>query len=140
LKKIFPISLALLILVTNLGLTINHHYCGGELAESSFAFGEETLGCGMEKKEDNCSQEDYQNTIKQKNCCKNQYVQLTLDNEFKVSNLEESEINLYFFTSFLITYFKSPITQVDEETYLTYTPPLLKLNRQILFQSFLLYS
>jgi len=55
-KKLFSISIALLMLLSGMQLTISTHYCGGELADSKVSVLGHRASCGMEGTTDECTQ------------------------------------------------------------------------------------
>jgi hypothetical protein len=55
-KKLFSISLAFLMLISGMQLTISRHYCGGELADSKVSMAGHIASCGMESSTDECTQ------------------------------------------------------------------------------------
>ncbi len=53
-KKILAISLALIMLSTNTGLSMATHYCGGLAVKSQLVLGHESLDCGMSNMDKVC--------------------------------------------------------------------------------------
>jgi len=95
-KKILSISVALLMLLSGLQLTVSRHYCGGELAEAKASFIGHIASCGMESETDECTQPG--NHV-ESNCCNNQVSVYAVDHNFAPS-----------FTSFKA--FEQPVLQV----------------------------
>ena len=81
-KKIFSISVALLMLLSGLQLTISRHYCGGELADSKVSVLGHVASCGMESETDECTQPG--NHLKS-TCCNNKISVYSIDHNFSPS-------------------------------------------------------
>lgn len=84
-KKLFSISLAFLMLLSGMQLTISRHYCGGELADSQVSVWGHVASCGMETETDNCTPA---NTIEESDCCKNKVSIYTIDHNYSPSFTE----------------------------------------------------
>ena len=86
-KRISAFILILIYLVTSTGVTMHHHYCMGEMANSSIlADNKKNCGeCGMEKKEN-----------KENGCCtdEQQWVKIEDDQKANTSQLEISKLQL----------------------------------------------
>jgi len=95
-KKILSISVALLMLLSGLQLTVSRHYCGGELADTKASFIGHIASCGMEGETDDCAQPG--NHV-ESSCCNNQVSVYAVDHNFAPS-----------FTSFKS--FEQPVLQV----------------------------
>ncbi|HNX56894.1 MAG TPA: hypothetical protein PKO30_14980 [Prolixibacteraceae bacterium] len=95
-KKILSISVALLMLLSGMQLTISRHYCGGELADAKASFMGHIASCGMESETDDCAQTG--NHV-ESSCCNNQVSVYMVDHNFAPS-----------FTNFKA--FEQPVLQV----------------------------
>jgi len=84
-KKILSISVALLMLLSGLQLTISHHYCGGELADTKVSVTGHVASCGMEGETDDCAQPG---AHVESHCCNNQVSVYTVDHNFAPSVTE----------------------------------------------------
>jgi hypothetical protein len=84
-KKLFSISIALLMLLSGMQLTISKHYCGGELAQSKVSVLGQIASCGMESGTDDCIQPG--NHI-ESSCCNNQVSVYAVDHNFNPSITE----------------------------------------------------
>jgi hypothetical protein len=81
-KKLFSISIAFIMLLSGMQLTISRHYCGGELADSKVSLVGQLANCGMETATDECTQPG--NHIKT-SCCNNQVSFYAVDHNFSPS-------------------------------------------------------
>lgn len=81
-KKLFSISIALLMLLSGLQLTISRHYCGGELADSKVSVLGQIASCGMESTTDECTQPG--NHVKS-SCCNNKISVYGVDHNYSPS-------------------------------------------------------
>jgi hypothetical protein len=84
-KKLLSISLALLMLLSGMQLTISMHYCGGELADSKVSITGHIASCGMESSNDGCSQPE---SNMESGCCNNQVSVYALDQNYSPSFTE----------------------------------------------------
>ena len=84
-KKLLSISLALLMLLSGMQLTISMHYCGGELADSKVSVTGHLASCGMETETDNCTSA---NTIEETDCCRNKVSIYLVDQNYSPSYSE----------------------------------------------------
>ncbi|HCY40709.1 MAG TPA: hypothetical protein DHV48_05045 [Prolixibacteraceae bacterium] len=78
-KKLLSISLALLMLLSGMQLTISMHYCGGEFADSKVSLNGHIASCGMEGIVGNCT--DSESSLDE-SCCKNQISVYAIDQNF----------------------------------------------------------
>ena len=81
-KKLFSISIALIMLLSGMQLTISRHYCGGELADSKVSLVGQLANCGMETATDECTQPG--NHVKT-SCCNNQVSFYVVDHNYSPS-------------------------------------------------------
>ena len=81
-KKLLSISIAFLMLLSGLQLTISRHYCGGELAQSKVSLTGHLASCGMETATDDCTQPG--NHV-QSSCCDNKVSVYAVDQNFTPS-------------------------------------------------------
>jgi hypothetical protein len=81
-KKILSISVALLMLLSGMQLTISRHYCGGELADSKVSLTGHIASCGMEGETDDCAQPG--NHV-ESSCCNNKVSFYAVDHNFSPS-------------------------------------------------------
>lgn len=96
-KKFFSIILACLILFMGMHISFATHICGGEISSMILSFKGENATCGMEKSTTNCPNH---NTITS-NCCKNNIVSYTIDNNYNSTTSDFKEILKNIFPIFL---------------------------------------
>lgn len=84
-KKLFSISIALIMLLSGLQLTISTHYCGGEIADSKVSVLGKVASCGMESQSDDCSQPG--NHVKS-SCCNDKLSVYAVDHNYSPSFTE----------------------------------------------------
>jgi hypothetical protein len=84
-KKLFSISIALIMLLSGMQLTISRHYCGGELADAKVSLIGHVATCGMESATDDCIQPG--NHLKS-SCCNNQISVYAVDHNYSPSFTE----------------------------------------------------
>jgi hypothetical protein len=84
-KKLFSISLAFIMLLSGLQLTVSRHYCGGELADSKVSVWGHVASCGMETATDDCTQPG--DHVKS-SCCNNKVSVYEVDHNYSPSFTE----------------------------------------------------
>jgi len=139
-NKHLSFVLALLILVSNVGLAFNVHYCGGELAAISLDYKKSAPSevKKVEKEDSCCAASDEEN--EKDSCCSNSKVDLkkSISDEVIVKSFQ---LNLGVFT--FVDEWEAPIViSPAENTPKSFTPsfycdsnapPLYKLHCQYLF-------
>lgn len=126
-------------LVSNIGLTMNTHFCGGYAVESTFSLGLANLDCGMPDMEQACDSEKTDSpSIKPIPCCENQHQVLEVDENLETHS-PTIEINPDFLFAFVLVSAQPELfAHIQADKYREYTPPFPDLDRQVLFESFLI--
>ncbi len=126
-------------LVSNVGFTMNTHFCGGEAVETSFSIGLHNPDCGMPDMDRECeSIPSKEKQIKQKPCCENQHQLLQLDENADVQ-ITSIEVHPVFLVAFIHS-FVQPILFANQSLVHNsyYSPPIPDKDIQVLFQIFLI--
>ncbi len=126
--------MAFVVLLSTLSFTVEAHYCGDTLVDSSLF--QEAESCGMEMQkstdEDGCS-------VSMKNCCSDEQLVLDGQKELKSSseNLTQDQQLLVF--SFVYSYLDL-FEEFEENSsaYLDYRPPLVTHRIYKLVESYLI--
>ena len=84
-KKLFSISIALIMLLSGMQFTISTHYCGGEFADSKVSIVGHLASCGMESSTDECSQPG---SHVKSSCCNDQVSVYEVDHNYSPSFTE----------------------------------------------------
>jgi hypothetical protein len=84
-KKLFSISIAFIMLLSGLQLTVSMHYCGGELADSKVSVWGHIASCGMESVTEDCN---HASTIEESSCCKDKVSVYEVDQNYAPSFTE----------------------------------------------------
>ena len=138
-KKSIAIIVALFMLMTNVGLTLGTHFCGGKAVSTALQFGMNDLGCGMEDLDTSCDNHSELPGFNAMACCSDEIVQIQVINEYENSAKVTLANNIVFQNAFLIC---SDLLIEDADIlhaeYLDYSPPLLKQDIPILISSFLI--
>lgn len=140
-KRILSISLVLLILTGNLGLTIATHFCGGQAVMSEFTFGNEHLDCGMNDTEDSCESDRADQTVGREGCCENKYLNITGSIEDDYNPTAQFDIpNAKFVFALVGTFFRLHFPEADQKSPSLnfHPPPVLEQDFQVLYQTFLI--
>lgn len=135
-KKVTSLLLAILILVSNVGLAFNVHFCGDKIASVSSLFvGENNIKDNTSKKECCCKEDDG----KKDSCCRDKVVDLKKDTKdliFKTFSFQTDAPFILIKLSELVFAKADKIiskTNVTEYYCSPNAPPLFKLYQQYIF-------
>jgi hypothetical protein len=78
-KKLLSISLAVLMLLSGMNLTVATHFCGGSLAASKVSFSGKLATCGMENETNQCAATGLHSDT---DCCTNHVSHLNVDHNY----------------------------------------------------------
>lgn len=140
--------MAMLVFVSSTGLSIDLHYCQGQI--KSFSLIGEAESCHQQTKKVCCKKEhkichaaqSNQDDLGkcEKNCCSNKTIKVESNDEAKkLQSTELSQKQVKFLTAFVQVFLleKIDLSKIIVP-HLNYIPPLLNKNIPILIQSFLL--
>ncbi len=136
-KQVFSIAIASLVLFSSLGFSVATHYCGGKKIMSELVLADGDLSCGMIEK--TCATPSEYGFSFNKVCCENELIAVDLDDDFKLDIAQVHDAT-DFVIAFVYVFLLPNFTTSATSNTVVYSPPPLKQNRQILFQSFLLYD
>lgn len=140
-KQVFAIFLTLLMLTTNVGISLATHYCGGKAVKSSVSFTQNYLECGMTVQDEQaCEKIPETDSIKQEKCCKNTFSTFSIEDDFNNSTpasltFDDIKLEATFVFSFVQNYF---FIQEEAKVFSASSPPLIKQDKTILYQVFLI--
>ena len=77
-KTIFSILITFLILISGMQVSIDHHYCGGNLAAVKVSLTGEKATCGMEQRDSHSSNQ----ILFTSKCCKDEMLFLSWNNNY----------------------------------------------------------
>ena len=128
LNKCISLFLAFFILVSNIGLAVNVHYCGDEIATISL-----NTKFNSPASEENCCGEMEQKS----HCCKDKVVHLQKKSDQLLVNAFAFETNIFFVLPSQKPIIYSPVigfktNQTDDYYCDAHAPPLFKLYSQYL--------
>jgi len=126
-------------LVSNIGLAMNTHYCGGHAMDTSFSLGLHDLDCGMANMDEEL-EPDLSNEIqfRASACCNNEHQILQLDEDIELQSAT-TEINPVFLVAFIYTLFHPIVFTEKSISENAFDPsPLPDKDIQVLYQTFLL--
>jgi hypothetical protein len=124
-KKCTSLLLALLLLVSNIGLAVNVHYCGGQIAGISAAYNvpEAKSCCGMQ--------------MEKKSCCDNKIIKVEKKSDVvvKIFSFQIDSPIILQNGNMIVFVPKSKITQPQTTVYYcdAHAPPLYRLYSQYIF-------
>jgi hypothetical protein len=139
-RKIIAISLSLILLLSNAGLTLASHYCGGEAVGSTLMLGPGNLDCGMPEAPQNCEIPAKDTTsMEAADCCQNAFTTLEVEEQMGMEAWNITQ-NSVFAVAFAISCLDILTIAPERQNfqYLNHSPPLPRAPLRILFQSFLL--
>ena len=126
--------MALLVMLSTVSFTIESHFCGDVLVESTL-FGS-AKSCGMDLAQTKSSKED---SLEGKNCCNNEQITINGQNELNVSfdNLtNDQQIFVATFVYAYINLFEGLENEVS--SFSQYPPPLIVKNIYKLDEAYLI--
>ena len=128
--KISSFLLAFLVLFSTFSFTVEKHYCGDFLVEVSFTG--KTEGCGM--------QMEKVAQTKKKNCCKDEVHKIEGQDKLQFHKIEKISFEKQqFLTAFVISYADLFVNNESvNNLYKDFSPPDIRLDYQILYQTFLI--
>ncbi len=132
--KIASITMAFVVLFSTLSFTVNMHYCGETLVDTSFFHDAET--CGMEIQKPSTSSEC---SIAKKDCCSDKQLVVEGQDKLKLSFDTLALDHQVFVASFVYTYINL-FEGLEKKaiSYRDYVPPLVVKNIYKLDESFLI--
>ena len=132
--KIVSFCIALLVFLSTLSFTIESHYCGDALVDTS-VFGS-VKTCGMEAKQKPASSEC---SLTKKDCCSNEQLVVDGQDNLKLSfdklNKEQQILVATFIYSYINLFTEQ---ETDNTSFRDYSPPPLVRDVQVLDQTFLI--
>jgi hypothetical protein len=135
-KKFISITLASIILLSNISVAFATHMCGGKAVASSFVFGSDAIGCiGSEMDLVDESQSSVPSF--KSNCCQNIKTELSADDTLSsTSSIQLHVVPVIFVAANYI--FTCNVIALLQQVKVIYRPPPLKVNSliSILFQVF----
>ena len=128
----------MLMLISNVGLTMNTHFCGGHAMKSTVSVGATALDCGMASMDQIVIDPGTLAELTPEPCCENEHQALQI-HEKATTQKASVELSVTFLVA-VVHGFVSPIinAQRDEHEHPLYSPPPLSRDLAVLFQSFLI--
>ena len=132
LHKIFSLSMALLVLMSTVSVTIEKHFCGDHLVD--VAIFSDAEKCGME------AMAAEQSKMTKKSCCKDVVDLIEGQDELKISSFDELDHDTQVFVSSFALSYINLFEGLPEQIipFKDYSPPLLSVDRHILHEVFLI--
>ncbi len=104
-KRIIAIFFAVILLVSNVGLTYATHFCMGIPVENQLMLGQHSLDCGMPDMDVPCgNSENDQEKFNREHCCDNHFQTLQVEDPYK-SDIQKVDLNVQFIAAFVYSYF-----------------------------------
>jgi hypothetical protein len=133
--KIMSISMALVVLLSTISMTIDMHYCGETMVD--FSFFHNVKSCGMEKSPlvYHCENSE----INKKPCCSDQQLIVEGTHDLKGAFNNFTPQQQLFVSLFLYSYaslFEGTVSK--EVAFFDYAPPFVKKDVQVWQQTFLI--
>ena len=131
-KKILSIFIALIFLVTSIGMNFSIHYCGGQVEK--VAIGNDEISCGMDMSVNSCPSANQLSS----SCCSNKHLQLKIKDNYLKPQVENSQVSFASFFTIIQSVVIVDISTQAIATFNHFLPLLLKQSLSILFQVFLI--
>lgn len=138
-RNLISIVIVINIIYLNIGLSINSHYCGGKLSNSSISLFQLGIGCGMEDNNTKCDTFPLMNSIKSIPCCFDllEIVNIEIDYLFK----KLSNLNFTFKLIYTIIPYKLVLDEANMSSRVSldsHPPPKYNSKYRVLNQVFLI--
>lgn len=131
-QKCLATLLAVLLLFGGTGMVFGQHFCEGVVVEKAFSFGPETMNCAEVEADDSCEDNIADD------CCSDLFFQFQTDKEF-TGKTQYLTIDLPVYLSVKTNYFVVTVEYKNSKnTYSHYTPPDKDLDKQALYQTYLI--
>lgn len=133
LHKVFSITLAFLVLFSTASITVEKHFCAGNLVSVSI-FSEAKNCCPDTKKTENNSEETTKSL-----CCKDEIEVVQGQDQLRVHKNDLNNFQKDFVAAFVVSY-HNLFTSLPQQTipFKDYSPPNLVYDIQLLDQVFLI--
>ena len=141
LQKISAFTLALLLLVTSTGFSMDMHYCQDQLKGISFIGEAENCHQAAAKTKKSCHHKsENKEDSEQKNCCENETLVIEKSDIDATSpqSIDIKDIQLDFVLAYVSTFVLNNQAESDFQPFELYKPPLPEIDIQVLFQTFLI--
>ena len=140
-KAFLATFLSLILLISNFGLTMGTHFCGGMAVKSQLMIGHNHLDCGMpgmDMATEKESDEEGELHLKSLGCCENHYQTLETDHDFK-ANQFSSFLNIYTIIAVVHSFLNNGLLlETEKPQYANYSPPLILRDIPVLNQVFII--
>ena len=135
--KISSFSLALIVLFSSLSFTVNKHYCGGEVINTTLLVSADNCGMNMNVCENELQNNKQTTSVEKEPCCKDT-TQVVDGND---TNQQAQQMNLdiaqvQFVQAFVYSFVLNFQLPTNFSEIIDYSPPLVSNNIQTLFQVF----
>ena len=120
-----------------MGFSFATHYCHGKAVKTDIVLGNNTLDCGMNKMNASCDNKGGETELKKRGCCENESFSLDTDDDYQSS--PQIDVNANFFIPFVHAFIVKLAPQAEvQKTFRDYSPPPVRRNIQVLYQTFLI--
>jgi hypothetical protein len=136
LKNFIAISIASLVLLSNLGIALSSHLCGGKKVETGITIGGSTFACGMAEMEEVEITSKIPNAITALPCCSDIYTLFDVEDRYnsKVkAKVSAPTVLSTFIDQVPLASYTEPFIWSD---YREYGPPKIIKDFQVAFQVF----
>ncbi|NAS31441.1 hypothetical protein GTQ40_10695 [Flavobacteriaceae bacterium R38] len=135
LRKITSLFLALLVFFSTVSFTINNHYCGDYLMDSSWFVKADSCNMAIEADASSSSCE----TIIKKSCCTDEVIHIEGQDELKIS-FDQLTFDQHLFIASFYQFYINLFEGLEENIipFKEYSPPPLLADIQVLHQTFLI--
>src|SRR5690606_10517387 len=133
-KKLMAISLALVLLTSNIGLAMVSHYCGGQAVKSQLTIGHGNLGCGMDMR--TSSEQSRSADNEASGCSEYKYQAFAIEDDYSLLQLS---LDFDAVAAFVLSFLEIVLVPGQQHPQCAdYSPPLLLSDIHILNQVFII--
>lgn len=137
-KRILSILFAFFILISNLGIAVGTHFCGGKAVESKLMLHLEDLHCGMDVSQMTCDDHTKEGEVIKNVCCENDFLAMDVDDNYNYQDVKV-KINPTFLVAFTVSFLQINLdTYIKEPNFDSYAAPPISRSVQTLYQVFII--
>jgi len=138
-RKAISIFLSVLMLASSSGVAYAQHYCEGMEIMSQLTIGEAHLSCEMGTSDlsDDCEVEG--GAAETQGCCQNQVSKIQIDDNFAKASFSHDLDQVFVATHIPVIAIQEVEISLEEKNFfVTYNPPPLERDLNILYETFLI--
>lgn len=140
-KRIVAVLISTLILASALDVKLGTHYCCGEIVKTSILLGSFDNSCctSHAHAEEGCLSKNSSKSYSSKGCCDNEYISLSIANEYLKNGELSPTLEVKFFSAFeIIRTNNYSFDKGRSASFVAHSPPGIYHDIPVLYQVFLI--